>query len=136
MPMSARIPMHVRSFGTRPAAAFESLEERLQFAVTAAFDPQAATLNVTGDALDNQIVLSRDAAGVILVNGGAVPVAGGTPTVANVTGIRVSALDGRDVITVADTVGAPLPPTVMNGGAGDDVLVGGNGRDVLIGEDG
>ena len=41
-------------------------------------------LSVIGDNLDNNIEISRNAAGEILVNGGAVPVSGGTPTVANV----------------------------------------------------
>ena len=55
-------------------------------ATTATFIPGAGSLNVIGDALDNTTTISRDAAGRILVNGGAVPVLGGTPTVAN-TGV-------------------------------------------------
>ena len=50
-------------------------------AVTATF--ANGTLSVTGDSLDNNITISRNAAGNILVNGGAVSVTGGTPTVAN-----------------------------------------------------
>ena len=50
-------------------------------ATTATFS--AGGLSVFGDALNNSIVVSRDAAGKILVNGGAVTVTGGTPTVAN-----------------------------------------------------
>jgi len=46
------------------------------FSVTATFLPTAGTLTVFGDALDNNIVVSRDAAGKILVNGGAVSVLG------------------------------------------------------------
>jgi hypothetical protein len=46
----------------------ESLESRTYFAVTATFS--AGTLSVFGDALDNQITVSRDAAGKILVNCG------------------------------------------------------------------
>src|SRR5688572_8902307 len=52
-------------------------------AVIATFSPQSQTLSVFGDALDNQLAVSRNAAGVILVNGGAVVVQGGTATVAN-----------------------------------------------------
>ena len=39
----------------------------------------AGVLTVFGDNLDNNITVSRDAAGKILVNGGAVAVLGGTP---------------------------------------------------------
>ena len=49
-------------------------------AVTASFTPRAGTLTVFGDNLDNTIDVSRNAAGTILVNGGAVAVLGGTPT--------------------------------------------------------
>ena len=52
-------------------------------AITAASPPSAGLLSVFGDDLDNTITVSRDAAGNILVNGGAVPITGGTPTVAN-----------------------------------------------------
>ena len=40
-------------------------------AVTASFDPTSGMLSVFGDALDNTITVSRDAAGTILINGGA-----------------------------------------------------------------
>jgi len=56
-------------------------------ATTATFGSGA--LSVSGDALDNSIAISRDVAGKILVNGGAVAVSGGTPTVANTAVIRV-----------------------------------------------
>ena len=45
---------------------------------------------VHGRHLDNNIALSRNAAGQILVNGGAVAVVGGTPTVANTSLIQIS----------------------------------------------
>ena len=41
-------------------------------ATTATFIPGAGLLSVIGDSLDNTIVTSRDAAGNLLVNGGAV----------------------------------------------------------------
>src|SRR5258706_8985436 len=44
----------------------ESLEVRIQLAVTAAFSPIANTLSVFGDSHDNQIVVSRNAAGQLL----------------------------------------------------------------------
>src|SRR4051812_8801718 len=49
-------------------------------------------LSISGDSLDNTIAVSRDAAGTILVNGGAVVTTGGTPTVANTTKIQVFGL--------------------------------------------
>ena len=47
-------------------------------AIKATFSPTARLLTEFGDSLDNAIVTSRDAAGQILVNGGAVPIQGGT----------------------------------------------------------
>src|SRR5262245_58314731 len=52
-------------------------------AVTATFQPGSGVLTVFGDNLDNNAVVSRNAAGNILINGGAVNIIGGTPTVAN-----------------------------------------------------
>src|SRR5262245_58236626 len=40
---------------------------------------KAGVLSVFGDSADNSIVISRDAAGKILVNGGSIAVVGGTP---------------------------------------------------------
>src|SRR6478735_2238389 len=69
-------------------------------AVTANFS--GGVLSVSGDSLDNSISISRDAAGRILINGGAVTVIGGTPTVANTTQIRTFGLGGQDVITLSE----------------------------------
>ena len=63
-------------------------------------------LIVRADSADNAITISRNAAGAILVNGGAVSVAGGTPTVANTTLISVFGLGGNDVITLNEANGA------------------------------
>ena len=52
-------------------------------AVTASFNPATGVLSIFGDSLLNSIVASRNAAGQILINGGAVAVVGGTPTIAN-----------------------------------------------------
>ena len=57
---------------------FESLEAREVPAVTASFSAGSGVLTVFGDNLDNTITMTRDAAGVIRVNGGAVAVVGGT----------------------------------------------------------
>jgi len=104
-------------------------------AVTATFTPGAGTITVFGDSLDNNITVSRDAAGTILVNGGAVPVIGGTPTVANTTLIQVFGQGGNDTITLSEVNGA-LPRANLFGGAGNDVLTGGSGGDMLFGQAG
>src|SRR5262245_53852575 len=104
-------------------------------AITATFTPATGVLTETGDAVDNVIMTSRDAAGTILVNGGAVPVQGGPATVANTTLIQASGLDGNDTIALDETNGA-LPAASLSGGAGDDVLTGGSGADQLFGEAG
>src|SRR5438067_10019946 len=66
-----------------------ALEAREVPAVFATFSPVAGTLSVFGDGLDNTITVGRDAAGKILVNGGAVAVTGGTATVANTSLVQV-----------------------------------------------
>ena len=95
-------------------------------ATTATFS--SGVLTVSGDGADNSIVIRRDAAGRILVNNGAIPVSGGTPTVANTALIRVNGLGGEDVIALAEANGA-LPAARLFGGAGDDTLTGGSGGD-------
>ena len=92
-------------------------------------------LTVNGDALNNTITISRDAAGRILVNGGAVAVSGGTPTVANTSLIQVFGLDGQDVISLNQANGA-LPRANLFGGAANDTLTGGAGDDQLFGQAG
>ena len=57
-------------------------------AITASFSAGAGQLSALGDAQGNAMTLGRDAAGRLLVNNGAVPVVGGTPTVANTTKIQ------------------------------------------------
>ena len=102
-------------------------------AVTATFN--AGSLTVTGDNLDNNVAVSRNAAGNILVNGGAVAVIGGTPTVANTATIKVFGLGGNDTLTLSEVNGA-LPVANLFGGSGNDVLTSGSGADQLFGESG
>ena len=111
----------------------EALESRKYFAVTASFS--AGTLSVFGDSLDNNITLSRNAAGQILVNGGAVAVFGGSPTVANTALMQVFGQGGHDAVTLNEANGA-LPRANLFGGAGNDVLTGGSGGDMLFGQSG
>ena len=72
--------------------------------VTAKFSSNI--LSITGDTLDNTIVASRDAAGTILVKGGAVPIAGGPSTVANTVLIQAFGSDGNDSISLSEANGA------------------------------
>src|SRR4051812_415627 len=113
----------------------ESLEGRSYFAVTATFIPVAKTLSIFGDAANNNITVSRDAAGKIFVNGGAVTVVGGTATVANTSLVQVFGQGGNDTIALSETNGA-LPKANLFGGAGNDVLTGGSGGDMLFGQAG
>ena len=102
-------------------------------ATTASFSN--GVLTVIGDSLDNNVVVSRNAAGGILVNGGAVAVIGGTATVANTHLIQVFGLGGNDTITLNEVSGA-VPRANLFGGVGNDVLTGGSGGDMLFGESG
>jgi Ca2+-binding RTX toxin-like protein len=104
-------------------------------AVVASFSPSTGILTVFGDALDNTITISRNAAGTILVNGGAVPVLGGTPTVANTVLIQAFGQGGNDTISLDESNGA-LPRANLFGGTGNDTLTGGSGADQLFGQSG
>jgi Ca2+-binding RTX toxin-like protein len=104
-------------------------------AITARFFANSGNLTEFGDALDNEIITSRNADGTILVNGGAVPISGGTPTVANTSLIQVFGLGGNDRITLDESNGA-LPAARLFGGAGNDTLTGGSGDDSLFGQSG
>ena len=104
-------------------------------AVTASFSAAAGTLTVFGDSLNNTIDVSRNAAGQLLVNGGAVTINGGTPTVANTALVQSFGQGGNDTITMNQANGA-LPRANLFGGAGNDVLTGGAGGDQLFGQSG
>src|SRR6202012_4255354 len=90
---------------------------------------------VIGDAQNNTIDVSRNAAGTIRVNAGAVSVLGGTPTVANTKLIQLCGLSGNDSLSLNETNGT-LPSANLFGGAGDDTITGGSGNDQLFGEAG
>src|ERR1700748_3381716 len=106
-----------------------------RMATTSVFSPTTGQLTESGDALSNTIVTSRDAAGRILVNGGAVTTVGGTPTVANTGLIEVFGQAGNDTISLDETNGA-LPAANLFGGDGNDTLKGGSGNDMLFGQAG
>jgi Ca2+-binding RTX toxin-like protein len=92
-------------------------------------------LSVFGDAQNNTITTSRDAAGRILINGGAVPILGGTPTVANTSLIQIFGQAGDDTIALDESNGA-LPAADLFGGDGNDTITGGSGNDLLFGQAG
>lgn len=104
-------------------------------AITATFLPGAGILSVFGDGLGNTVTFGRNAAGTILINGGAVPVLGGTPTVANTARIQAFGLNDDDDIRLDESFGA-LPGGNLFGGFGNDRLTGGSGADMLFGQAG
>jgi Ca2+-binding RTX toxin-like protein len=128
-------PRRSQPFQGRFVPALESLDERLLPAVTASLSASAGILTVFGDAGNNSIVVSRNAAGRILVNGGAVAISGGTATVANTRLVQVFGQDGNDTITLDESNGA-LPAANLFGGSGNDTLTGGSGNDLLFGQSG
>ena len=104
-------------------------------AITASFLPGARVLSVFGDGIGNHITASRNAAGNILINGGAVTVLGGNPTVANTDLIQLFGQGGDDTISVDESNGA-MPAAFLFGGAGNDALTGGSANDMLFGQSG
>lgn len=124
---------HERRRGGAATAVLESLDCRVMLAVTASIG--GGELRVTGDDLDNVIVVSRTVAGTILVNNGAVPIAGGAATVANTNHFHLVGAGGNDNISLDETNG-PLPGAALFGGAGNDTLTGGSGDDFIEGEAG
>src|SRR5262249_54866792 len=107
-------PIRRQSFHGRFLPEVEALGERVLPSVTALFSPGAHLLTVFGDAANNTITISRDAAGKILVNGGSVRIQGGTPTVANTSLVDVFGQAGDDTITMDETNGA-LPAAFLFG---------------------
>jgi len=103
--------------------------------ITASFSASSGTLTEFGDSGNNSLVTSRNAAGQLLVNGGAVPVLSGPATVANTSVIQAFGLDGADTIALDEANGA-LPAAQLFGGAGNDALTGGSGNDLLFGQAG
>jgi Ca2+-binding RTX toxin-like protein len=97
-------------------------------AIKASFSP--STLTVFGDDLDNKIITSRDTAGNILINDGAVSINGGQPTVFNTDQIVEFGGNGNDTISLNN---GALPSAQLFGGLGDDTLTGGTAADHLFG---
>lgn len=113
----------------------ESLEERAMASVSALFSPSTGVLSVFGDQQNNTIDISRNAAGAILINDGAVVISGGSASIANTTRIIVNGRGGDDTITMNEANGA-LPLAHLYGNLGNDTLIGGSGHDRLFGQAG
>src|SRR5262249_59224859 len=73
-------PFHGLAVAQGLRQTFVRIEIMAKPSVKATFSPSAGVLSVSGDDTDNVIVTSRDAAGQILVDGGAPPVAVRLPT--------------------------------------------------------
>jgi Ca2+-binding RTX toxin-like protein len=130
-----RQPVRNNPAHRRASLSVEPLADRIAPAVVAFFTPASHLLTVFGDSQDNTITVSRNAAGNILVNGGAVSILGGTPTVANTSLIEVFGQAGNDQIALNEANGA-LPAAFLFGGDGNDILTGGSGNDLLFGQAG
>jgi Ca2+-binding RTX toxin-like protein len=101
-------------------------------ATKATFSPGSGLLSVLDDNGSHSLTVSRDAAGRLLINNGAVPIDGGTATVADTSKIQIFGQGGNDTIALDETNGA-LPGAELFGGAGNDTLIGGSGADQLFG---
>ena len=102
--------------------------------ITGNFNPVVGRLTVIGDELDNNVAVSRDLAGAMQVNGGAVEL-DGAPNITNTAEVQVFGLAGNDVITLDETNGA-LPKAELFGGDGNDTVQGGSGADQIFGQNG
>ena len=123
-------------------AALATAAMSLGFAATAAqagvsVSRVGTELRLAGDDVGDQVIIDRNAAGVIRVDVGADGSFedDGSSTVANTTRIVVNAGGGDDVVTLNEAMGA-LPAATMNGDAGNDTLTGGSGGDDLSGSSG
>jgi Ca2+-binding RTX toxin-like protein len=108
----------------------EQLGERITPTVNAF--AQGNELLIFGDDQDNTIEVSRNVAGALSVNDGAVRIAGNTPTVANISRIVIYGFGGNDQLSLKETNGA-LPSASLFGGSGNDTLIGGSAADFLMG---
>ena len=88
----------------------------------------------TGGVTSDSLTIGR-VGGLLLGNGGAVPIEGGDSTVLNTSLIEAFGNAGNDTIRLDETNG-PLPAAQLFGGAGNDTLSGGSGNDLLSGDAG
>src|SRR5262249_18609199 len=111
----------------------QTCERTTTMAIHASFNPTVGVLVETGDNHDDTITTSSNADGQIFVNGGARPIGGGQANDAHTPANVVSGGNGNDTISLDN---AALPPALLFGGNGDDVLTGGSGADQLFGGNG
>jgi uncharacterized protein (TIGR03118 family) len=98
-------------------------------------NPVKATLTgsdliVTGSRNDDLIQVSQIGSQVAVIAGGQ---SIGSFPVSSLNTIRVSGLAGNDIIIVSSQV---TVTTILDGGAGNDILLGGGGSNILLGGDG
>jgi len=98
---------------------------------SAVFDAVTGVLTVTGSNGNDICEVTRNAAGQLFVDGGALPIAGGVATVANTSFVRVLGLQGADRLRMDDANG-PLPPSELVGGQGADLLIGSAAADAFL----
>src|SRR5262249_1372692 len=84
----------IQAITGRPALATDTSAAIGGNGIVAIFIAPLGVLVAVGNAQDNQITVTRDAAGNLLVNGGSVPILGPKPTVANTTLIELFGLAG------------------------------------------
>jgi len=97
----------------------------------AQFSPATGVLRIVGTGGADLFEVSVSA-GAIVVNGGQVPIRGGTPTVGNTLRIEMRGNGGPDFLEL-DESGGSLPDALLLGGEGADVLIGGSGDDEIDG---
>jgi Ca2+-binding RTX toxin-like protein len=112
-----------------------STAEKTGHDATASFDADNGLLQVFGTGNDNDVIIGRNAAGNILLDGTVLHLNDGSPTVDTTQLIEVFGRAGNDVLTLDETNGA-LPAASLFGGSGNDTLTGGSGADQLFGQTG
>ena len=95
---------------------FEALPDRILPAITATFSAQTGVLKVFGDALHNNITVSRNAAGRIFVNNGAVAILGGTDFLTVDREERFKRLPRLEVVLDDKDTGLPPGRSCASGG--------------------
>ncbi|HKB01613.1 MAG TPA: hypothetical protein VKD90_05305 [Gemmataceae bacterium] len=122
----------------RARLGFVRLEDRtVPAGAFATYDPITKVITVTGATAPNNPddnlsveIVPGPRIDVFSNSGGKTSILQGAPVpVAGVKGIVVNALDGNDIIAIANAIKAPA---TMNGGTGSDNLTGGGGNDVII----
>ena len=104
--------------------------------ISASYSSGLRRLTVLGDpSVINSLIVSRDAAGILLVNGGAVTITGGPATISNTDLIAITGGSDNDIIALDESNGA-LPIANVSGGLGADLVTGGSGADTISGNGG